>query len=180
MVSGAPESLLEQGRIAKREGRLEDATDLFRKALTESRASDNRALRAMLLEELAYIERNLCDLEVAERHYRESAEIYRSLDNPLKTAHTVRHAADILREQKKPKQAAPLYVESLAIYRGHKETPSLDLANAIRGFALLKEQTGERDQALSLWSEAGELYDLTGIDAGVSECRARIESLSAN
>ncbi|MGA8742357.1 MAG: tetratricopeptide repeat protein [Terracidiphilus sp.] len=177
MVSGSPELLLERGRIAKRERRLEDAMDLFRRALTESSAGDNRALCATLLEELAYVERNLRELEAAEAHYRASAEIYRSLGNPLKAAHTVRHAADILREQNKPEQAASLYAESLAIYRTHKETSPLDLANAIRGFALLKEKTGDLEQAFRLWSEASELYGLTGIDAGVSECRARIESL---
>ncbi len=80
----------------------------------------------------------------------------------------------------KSEEAAPLYAESLEIYRSHKETSPLDLANAIRGFALLKEQTGDLDQALGLWGEARELYDLTGVDAGVSECQARIESLSAS
>ena len=73
MVSGSPELLLERGRIAKRERRLEDATDLFRRALTESNAGENRALRATLYEELAYVERNLRELEAAEEHYRASA-----------------------------------------------------------------------------------------------------------
>jgi tetratricopeptide (TPR) repeat protein len=180
MVSGTPELLLEKGRIAKKERRLQEATDLFRKALAESHTSEDRALRAVLYEELAYVERNLRELETAEANYRKAAEIFRSLDDPLKTAHTVRHAADILREQKKTEQAALLYAESLEIYRGHKETPALDLANAIRGFALLKEQTGDRDRALSLWSEARDLYDLTGIDAGMSECRARIKLLEVD
>ncbi len=177
MVSDTPESLLERARIAKTELRLEDATELFRKALTDCGTSDNRAMRASLYEELAYVERNLHDLDTSQSHYRQASEIYRSLDNPLKTAHTVRHAADILREQMKPYEAAPLFAESLEIYRRHKDTPPLDLANAIRGFALLKEQVGERKEALNLWREARDLYELTGIEAGVSESDRRIRSL---
>jgi tetratricopeptide (TPR) repeat protein len=180
MVSDTPGSLLERASIAKKERRLEDAATLFREALAECAASDSQALRATLYEELAYVERNLRDLETSQRHYRQASEIYSSLGNPLKTAHTVRHAADILREQTKPEQAAPLYAESLEIYRRHKETPPLDLANAIRGFALVKEQTGDRKEALSLWREARDLYELTGIEAGVSESDRRIGLLSAD
>ena len=86
MVLSTPESLLEQGRIAKRERRLQEATDLFRKALTESHSSEDESLRAVLYEELAYVERSLRDLELAERHYRQASELYRGLGNLLKTA----------------------------------------------------------------------------------------------
>ena len=178
MAHRTPETLLEQGRKEKREHRLEYARSLFRMAIRESRKSDNQALRATLYEELGYVERNLRDLESSQKHYCQASEIFRSLGNPLKTAHTVRHAADILREQKKPDLAAALYAESLEIYRSNRDTPPLDLANAIRGFALLKEDTRDRKEALSLWREARGLYEATGIAAGVSESEARIRSLS--
>ncbi len=178
MEPRTPETLLEQGRSAKREHRLEDARSLFKEALGENASMDDLALRAKIYEELAYVERSLRDLDAAQEHYRESSEIYRRLDNPLKTAHTVRHAADILREQKKTDLAEPLYSEALSIYRSHHETPPLDLGNAIRGFALLKEEAGDRAQALSLWREAGDIYRVVGIDAGIAESAARIRSLS--
>jgi len=171
-------TLLEQGRNAKRAHRLEDAKSSFQQALGESAQSDDSALRAKVFEELAYVERSLRDLDAAREHYLQSSEIYRSLDNPLKTAHTMRHAADILREQKKTGQAASLYFEALEIYRSQKETLPLDLGNAIRGFALLKEDIGDRVQALSLWGEARDIYQLVGIDAGISESAARIRSLA--
>ncbi len=136
-------------------------------------------MRATLFEELAYVERNLRDQESSQEHYRQAGEIYRSLGNPLKTANTIRHAADLLREQKRLDEAEVLYVESLEIYRRQKDTPPLDLANAIRGFALLKEDVGDRKEALSLWLEARDLYQLTGIEAGVSESDRRIGLLSA-
>ena len=161
--------LLEQGRAEKREHRPKYARNLFRKALKESRKSEDLARRATLYEELAYVDRNLRDLEAARGHYLQASEIYRGLGNPNKTAHTMRHAADILREQRKLDRAEPLYVEALAIYRSLKQTSPLDLANAIRGFALLKTDSGDRQHALALWQEARELYLETGIEAGVTE-----------
>jgi tetratricopeptide (TPR) repeat protein len=178
MVSGDPESLIERARIAKRERRPEEAAELFRKALAECKTSEDQALRATLYEELAYVERNLRELDSAEEHYRASAEIYRGLDMPLKTAHTLRHAADIQRERGTRNEPERLYAEALEIYRSHPETPPLDLGNAIRGYALLKEDTGDRVQALALWREVKDLYELVGIDAGIAESRRRIGLLS--
>ena len=178
MAPRTPESLLEQARNAKRDHRLNDATSLLRNALEENRSSEDYALQATLYEELAYVERSLHDLEAAQQHYLQSADIYRHLDNPLKTAHTLRHAADILREQSKSEKVAHLYSEALAIYRQRKETPHLHLANAIRGFALLKTDIGERQQALKLWLEARDLYREVNIEAGVSESTTRIAALT--
>ena len=175
MEPHAAKSLLEQGRIAKREHRLEDARNLFQKALEEG---DVLELRAALCEELAYVERSLRHLETSKEHYLRSSEIYSTLANPLKTAHTMRHAADILREQRESEQADILYSKAIEIYRGAETAPPLDLGNAIRGFALLKEDTGDRAQALRLWQEAAVLYRLVGIEAGISESAARIKSLS--
>lgn len=90
----------------------------------------------------------------------------------------MRHAADILREQNKWDESALLYAETLEIYRNHQETPPLDLANAIRGFALLKEDQEDPEQAVRLWQEAGKLYEMTGIEAGVAESRRRIGLLT--
>jgi tetratricopeptide (TPR) repeat protein len=180
MAHRTPESLLEQGRIAKRERRAEDASGLFREALAECHGNEDGRLVATLYEELAYVDRTLCDLESAERHYRQACEFYRGLGNLLKVAHTIRHAADILREQNRRDESALLYGEALEIYRKHPETEPLDLANAIRGFALLKEDQKDREQAASLWQEAGKLYELTGIDAGVVESRRRIGLLTGD
>jgi tetratricopeptide (TPR) repeat protein len=180
MISGIPKSLLEHARLAKKGHRLEEAAELLRKALTECVPSDSPALCATLYEELAYVERNLRDLDTSQKLYRQASRTYRNLGNPLKTAHTLRHAADVLCEQKRLDQAGPLYAESLEIYRGHQDTPPLDLANAIRGFALLKEQAGDGKEALSLWREARDLYELAGIEAGVLESDRRIRLLSVD
>ena len=178
MKPRTPESLLEQGRSAKSERRPEDARNAFREALAECHGGEDEPLRATLYEELAYVDRTLGDRETSQQHYRKASEIYRDIDNPLKTAHTIRHAADILREQSKREEAGLLYAEALEIYRNHQETPPLDLANAIRGFALLKEDQKDRNQAVCLWQEAGKLYELTGIAEGVGEAKRRIGLLT--
>jgi tetratricopeptide (TPR) repeat protein len=178
MASQSAQTLLEQGRSEKRERRFENARDLFRTALDESPETGDLALRGTILEELAYVERTLGELESAQAHYRDAAEVYRGLDQPLKAAHTARHAADVLREQGKLDGAEILYAEALQIYRSHKESPPLDLANAIRGFALLNEATRNGGLALKLWEEARELYEGSGMEAGVSESDARIKSLA--
>ena len=172
------ESLLEYGRQAKREHRLKYARSLFRKALDESRSAENRALRATLYAELAYLERALGEMEHAKTHYLHSAEINRQLNNPLCWAHSARHAADILREQGKRDESGGLYAEVLEEYRNNSKTAPLDLANAIRGYALLKSKMGAVQEACALWKEAGDLYGSENIDAGVEESRKQIALLS--
>jgi len=51
--------------------------------------------------------------------------------------------------------AGACYHEALGIYRSHAETPpldlALDLANAIRGLAILKSDTADAEAARALW-----------------------------
>lgn len=75
--------------------------------------------------------------------------------------------------------AEPGYAESLRLYRSHKETPQLDLANALRGWALLKEATGEIVEARAFWLEAKDLYAEVQVEAGVAESSRRLDHLEA-
>lgn len=133
--------------------------------------------RAKALTSLAYSERNLQHLEAARRHYAEAAEIYRSAGDPLRLAHTIRHVADILQDEAHPDLAEPLYHEALGLYRRNEGTPPLDLANAIRGLAVLKSGTGEAEEARQLWAEARDLYAAVGVEAGVKEASRRLAQL---
>jgi tetratricopeptide (TPR) repeat protein len=87
---------------------------------------------------------------------------------------------DILRNQGQLELAVPHYQEALAIYRSHPQTPPLDLANAIRGYALLKAGIGDITEAKQLWQEAGRLYAKVGVQAGVTESEAQIAHLTAS
>jgi len=177
MKGWTTESLLEHGRQAKRERKLQYAQSLFRKALDESRSSENRELRATVYAELAYVERTLGELEHATTHYLLAANIYRDAEQPLRWAHSARHAADILREQEKQEESGRLYAAVLETYRANRDSSRLDLANAIRGYALLKSKWGASQEARALWQEAGDLYRSENIEAGVQECAAQVASL---
>jgi tetratricopeptide (TPR) repeat protein len=118
------------------------------------------------------------DLEGALRHYEDAVQIYRSLDNALALAHTVRHVGDILRNLDRLELAEPCYSEALSIYRSHPESSPLDLANTIRGFALLKVSTGDGVEAKLLWQEAARLYAAVDVQAGAAEAERQIALLT--
>ena len=111
-------------------------------------------------------------------------------DDPLRYAHAVRHLGDAYYYAKRWAQAETCYVEGLAIYRKHEHTRPLDLANAIRSFAVLKDENGEAEEAKRLWQEAHDLYvavseapDINeswrrGVLGGVAESAARLALLA--
>ena len=120
-------------------------------------------------------------LEEALADYRKAADLYKSIGDPLKYTHTLRHVADILRERNALPEAGVYYAESLAVYRDHPEAPKLDVANTLRGFALVKEQAGDPQAAKQMWQEARDLYAAgapTKVDAGVTESEEHIAALN--
>lgn len=129
------------------------------------------------LVKLGYQARRDGRVDDALHFYSDAAMLYRDLSDPQKLAHTVRHVGDILRKQGSIEKARPCYEEALTIYRAHHETSDLDLANTLRGFALLCEDAGEKEQAKNLWREARTLYDASNVLPGVQESEARIAKL---
>src|SRR2546430_4915129 len=105
-----------------------------------------------------------CKLAVASARRRE---------DPLKLAHTIRHLGDAYYYAGRWALAEPCYVEALSIYRRHERSPQLDLANAIRSFAVLKDEVGAAEQSQSLWQEAHDLYVALKISAGGGTNAAR-------
>ena len=174
-----PEDLIRQGYQSRREGRLTEAREIFSESVGLCRGADDQQWLASSLVGLGQIERDLRNTEVALRHYREAVEIYRRGNHPLRLAHTIRHLADILRRDEVFESARPLYEEALNIYRNDPETPALDLANTIRGFALLRGAAGEGEEAKILWQEARALYESVDVQAGVQESEAHIARLTA-
>jgi tetratricopeptide (TPR) repeat protein len=179
MEQRAPKILIEQGRKARQERRLEDARSLFKEALKECCSDDDPRLEAELHSELAYVERALHDEQSAEADYRQAAEMFRTLRDPYRTAHNMRHLADVLRETGRSLEAAPFYSESIEFYRKSGEYP-LQLANALRGLALMQGDLKDFSGSLQSWAEAKALYQMACVDAGVAESRKRIDDLMAN
>jgi hypothetical protein len=84
---------------------------------------------------------------------------------------------DLLHLELETAESKTSYEEALAIYRAEPDTPTLELANAIRGYALLLTEGGEKTPAISLWHEAKDLYSAAQIQAGKEECEAHINKL---
>lgn len=159
-----PEDLISQAREARRKGRLNEAKQLFSQALQLcGEATD--AVRAQALTGLGQIERDSKNNQAALGHYLEAAEVYRSLADPLRLAHTVRHVGDILRSEGRFEEARLRYDEALGSYRQRPERADLDLANTLRGFALLCQSIGETENAKSFWQEAKQLYETAHVEA---------------
>lgn len=116
-------------------------------------------------------------LSAAREHYADAARLYREENDVLAYAHTIRHIADIYRQESNPVQAKPLYEEALEIYRSNLQTKLLDLANTVRPYALLMEEQGDTEAAMKLWEEARNLYGSLRISEGVTECNKRLSRL---
>lgn len=172
------DDLIRLGYQARREGRLAEARELFSESVRTCRENDDWDALASSIVGLGQIERDLRDTEAAIQHYREAVEIYRRGPDRLRLAHTIRHLADIYRGHGALDLARPLYEEALSIYRNDPGTPPLDLANAIRGFALLQGNARESEAAKTLWQEARILYASMNVQAGVQESETQISLLT--
>ena len=177
MMSNPAAELVERGYEARGEKRLADAKNCFAQAVERCRNANDRLLLAQALSGLGQIERDMGNSVLALRHYGDAVALRRTQDDPLLLAHAVRHVADIFREQGQLAKAAPCYEEALEIYRNHEEAGPLDLANAIRGYALLKADLGDPEEATFLWHEAMALYAEAGVQAGVAESQSQIAFL---
>ena len=103
---------------------------------------------------------------------------YTTAKNSNKIAHSTRHLADIQTKLNQLDKAFTNYLYALKIYNKHPKTHPGDLANALRGYALLLEKTGKQDEALLNWKSVLELYTQLGIQEGVDEAKFKILHLS--
>jgi tetratricopeptide (TPR) repeat protein len=160
--------LFARGYKARREDRLADSRAIFIKAVRNAAEEGDRPSLAEALCGLGQAERGIGNLEAARHHYAEAAILYRQIGPPARLAYAIRHEADILREACLPAEAEPLYLEAEAIYRQQGEEAELDLANTLRGLALVNESSGRSDAARLLFQQARELYAKCKVEAGVA------------
>lgn len=124
-------------------------------------------------------ERGLPDGDGGVTSYEQAIAILREENDPLLLAHAIRHLGDIHHDRGRNALAARYYDEALALYREHPEAKPLDLANAIRSQAVLKEETGQITDAIALWSEAERLYEIVNVEVGVKESARRVARLTS-
>jgi tetratricopeptide (TPR) repeat protein len=169
-MSDSTQQLIQQAHLARRENRLPDARRDFTEAVACSRSSGNRGELIPALKGLGQIERDLGNQEEARRLYEEAVSLSRKEGDGIQLAHTIRHLGDVHQHEGHMELAECCYQEALALYRSESQTSPLDLANAVRPLALLKERTNDIGAAITLWTEARDLYAATAVQAGFSEC----------
>ena len=154
-----------------------EAQRLYREAVEHFRQRGSRRKLIQALKGLGQIARDLRTNDLALRLYDEAVTLCRAEHDALLLAHTVRHLGDIHSDMRRNDLAQPCYEEALAIYRAHAGASILDLANAVRPYALLKENTGADDEAKRLWAEARDLYASANVAEGVKECSRHVSLL---
>jgi tetratricopeptide (TPR) repeat protein len=168
------QELFARGYQARRENRIADSRAVFIQGVRSAAEEGDRSSLAEALCGLAQAERDIGNLEAALHHYAGAATLYREIGPPERLAYAIRHEADILREESRPAEAEPLYLEAASIYREQGNEATLDLANTLRGLALLAESSGNPDASKSLWQEARQLYARCNVQAGVAECDVKL------
>ena len=133
------QEILELARAARRQGQLSVARPHYREVASAGRDSGNKEALVAGLRGLGQVARDSGELFDSLNYYSEAAETARVLDDSRLLASTIRHLADIYRKSGELDAAEPLYIEALAAYRDNSRTTALELANAIRPFALLRE-----------------------------------------
>ena len=176
-MSDASETLLMQAYQARRENRLADAKQRFIEAVDLCRPDGGVPL-AKALTGLGQIERDMERRDLARQHYAEALAIYRVERDVLKVAHTARHLGDIHQEAGRLDLAEPCYREALELYRADQRTGPLELANAIRSYAILNEKICNPEEAKQMWEEARSLYAAVNIKEGVAESSKRLARLA--
>lgn len=177
-MNNAIEELIARAGQHRRERKPADAAREWAEAVELSRQHMDIPNLVRSLCGAAQTARDLArNLEAAEL-YEEAVSLGRNQNNdPLFLAHTVRHLGDVRRHLGQHEAAQSCYEEALKFYRGEPEANPLDLANALRPFAILKEELGDLRGATAFWREVRELYHSLAIDAGVVEASQALARL---
>lgn len=170
--------LMSRAAAARQENRLDEARLDWMEAVRLCREAGSDPALAAALTGLGQIERNLGDSGAAVQCYEEAANLHRALGDSQRLAHSLRHLADILREAGAREPSRLHYEEALRLYQNDARTAPLDLANTLRGIALLHEKCAEFENARETWARARDLYAACQVEAGVRESSRRLSHLT--
>ncbi|HXA16981.1 MAG TPA: ankyrin repeat domain-containing protein [Thermoanaerobaculia bacterium] len=161
--------LLRRGRRARFDT-PDQSRELFAEAAARARQSGARRELVEALKGIAQIDRDLGRRAEGLPFYEEAVSVCREIGDPLLLAHTLRHLGDLHHDDGRYDLAQHLSAEALALYRT-SDAPALDLANAVRSLAVIKDSA-------ELWEEAFHLYVATNVPPGVAESALRLAKLA--
>ena len=159
------------------EHRRDDARRDLHEAIARGRMDGDVKELKQSLALLGQIERDDRNLVEAMACYEELVALHLAHDDLVGVALALRHLGDVHRENSASELAAVCYQEAMAIYDAQAGAPPLDVANALRSFAVCQQETGEADEARELWQAARNIYSALGVERGVRECDRRLGDL---
>jgi tetratricopeptide (TPR) repeat protein len=173
--------LLRTAWDARRRGRVEEWASLVSEATERARASGSPAELADALHQQAQIHRDSGEPQRALEPYREAIALRRNGGSPTALAHEIRHLADLHLTLGDLEAADARMGDAMELYRaaeaegcGQGDALPLDVANAVRAAAVLRDAQRRTEEARTLWREAGERYAELGLETGVEEAEARL------
>jgi len=131
--------------------------------------------RSIALGKLAHVALDRGHADKARSLLEDAVAAARTVGDPLRVAHAVRHLGQVHHRQGRWDQAEACYREALDLYEEADVASPLDHANALRPMAMLLEDRGDVDEAVGVWREAARLYRSAGVTEGVEECEARMD-----
>ncbi len=122
-------------------------------------------------------ERDQGNTERALQLYREGYNHYVAANHTEKMAHSLRHVADVCRDLPDWQGAARDYRSAIQMYRDLDPTPMHSLENALRGFGMLLERVGKKEEAGRVFEEAHQLYRQVDNTLGIEEMGTKLKDL---
>ena len=163
-------SLNDVGLVMQAEGKLDQAEEMFRRALVVLDRTSGRsgATAGTILQHLADVCWARNDLDAAAANYEEAA---RQFSAALGDAHP-RHAAAlngwarVRRDQQRPQEAEELYRMAIHVYERHQAKHPADLVVPLHNLALLLMEQGRLDEAGPLLERAVALAEKNRLGKG--------------
>lgn len=168
--------LLEEAWNKRRVGNYEEARDLVKKAQELCKGDDYNSL-GRIYHVYMQFESDHDNLPKALEFCQQSLGFYKKANNSARIAHSTRHLADLQRALGNDADSESNYREAISIYKADSQTRIGDLANALRGLALVLEKRSKVSQAKTAWEETKELYQACNLQAGVDEANRKLDSL---
>jgi tetratricopeptide (TPR) repeat protein len=170
-------SLLEQAWVKMGEEKYTEARTLVEAAHKSCQENDFNALGRIFHIQMQF-ESDHDEYSKAVKLCQKSVEYYKKANNQDKIAHWTRHLADLQYKLDEYENSELNYRVVIDIYRENPRTHPGNLANALRGFALLPEKQGKNQEAIETWQETKALYNSIQLKEGVDEADERLESLA--
>ena len=168
--------LLEEAWNKRRVGNYEEARDLVKKAQELSKDDDYNSL-GRIFHVYMQFESDHDNLPKALEFCQQSLGFYQKANNSDRIAHSTRHIADLQRALGKDADSESNYRKVIDLYKADSQTHMGDLANTLRGFALVLEKRSKISEAKTAWEETKELYQACNLQAGVDEANEKLDSL---